>query len=198
MTEQTKCETSNINEEQVNKGGLIYSESSVSKLKYCIYKAAYTVTVLKKSGWYDNATYLNEKSQIIPTIYPIKESICQIIWQGHQARLPDLGDFEFNAPKEVQNEMLVGRTDAEFVQKVSKTFMKSGAEKGVSYIYPVDWINPKGEQQKCKFMIITEIFMGTLFIETREANEGTWLYFYCIFSTIIVQPRQKTKYLNDM
>ena len=26
-------------------------------------------------------------------------------------------------------------------------------------------------------MINAEIFMGTLFIETREANEGTWLYF---------------------
>ena len=26
-------------------------------------------------------------------------------------------------------------------------------------------------------MINAEIFMGTLFIETRKANEGTWLYF---------------------
>ena len=26
-------------------------------------------------------------------------------------------------------------------------------------------------------MINAENFMGTLFIETREANEGTWLYF---------------------
>ena len=33
MTELTKWETSNINEEQVNKGGLIYAESSRSKLK---------------------------------------------------------------------------------------------------------------------------------------------------------------------
>ena len=26
-------------------------------------------------------------------------------------------------------------------------------------------------------MINAEIFMGTLFIETREANKGTWFYF---------------------
>ena len=32
MTEPTKCETSHINEEQVNKGGLIYAKSSMSKL----------------------------------------------------------------------------------------------------------------------------------------------------------------------
>ena len=48
MTERTKCKTSHINEEQLNKGGLIYAESSRIKLKYCMYRAVYTVTVLKK------------------------------------------------------------------------------------------------------------------------------------------------------
>ena len=73
--------------------------------------------------------------------------------------------------------MNVDRTDAELVQKVSKTFMKGRDEKGVNYLYPVEWINPKGETQKGNIMINAEIFMGTLFIEAREANEGTWLYF---------------------
>ena len=36
MMERTKCEPTHINEEQVNKGGLIYDESSMSKLKYCM------------------------------------------------------------------------------------------------------------------------------------------------------------------
>ena len=124
----------------------------MSKLKYCMYRAAYTETVLKKSSWYHDATYLNEKSQIIPMFYPIKESVCQNLWQGHKAWLPGLGDFEFNAPKEVLNEMNFDRSDAEL-------------------------INPKGETQKTNIMINAEIFMGTLFIETREAIEGTWLYF---------------------
>ena len=48
MTEPTNCETSHINEEQVNKGGLIYAKRSMSKLKYCMYRATYTVAVLKK------------------------------------------------------------------------------------------------------------------------------------------------------
>ena len=107
----------------------------------------------------------------------MKESVCQKLRQGHKARLSDLGDFEFNSPKKVLDEMNVGRTDAEFVQKLSITFMKGGDEKAVNYLYSVDWINPKGETQKSNIMINSEIFMGTLFIETREANEGAWLYF---------------------
>ena len=47
----------------------------------------------------------------------------------------------------------------------------------MKYVYPVDWVNPKDETQKVNILINAEIFMGTLFIETREANEGTWLYF---------------------
>ena len=73
--------------------------------------------------------------------------------------------------------MNVDRTDAQFVQKVAKTFMKGGDEKGVNYVYPKEWINSKGETHKSNITINTEIFMGTLFIETTEANEGTWLYF---------------------
>ena len=73
--------------------------------------------------------------------------------------------------------MNVNRIDAEFVQKLSRTYMKGGDEKGVNNVYPVERINPKGETQKGNIMINAEIFMGTFFIETREANEGTRLYF---------------------
>ena len=44
--------------------------------------------------------------------------------------------------------MNVDRTDAEFVQKLSKTFMKGGDETGVNYVYPLEWINPKGETKR--------------------------------------------------
>ena len=57
--------------------------------------------------------------------------MCQNLWQGHKTQLSGLGGFDFNAPKEVLNEMNVDRTDAEFVQKISKTFMEREDEKGV-------------------------------------------------------------------
>ena len=92
--------------------------------------------------------------------------------------------------------------------------MKGGDEKGVNYVYPVDWIIPKGETQKGNIMINAEIFMETLFIETRETNEGSWLYFKDPLKkeqtllyhggTFEIDPVQylfdqdkKTKHLND-
>ena len=47
----------------------------------------------------------------------------------------------------------------------------------MNYVYTVEQISPKGEPQKGDFMISAQIFMGSSFIETREAIEGTWLYF---------------------
>ena len=83
--------------------------------------------------------------------------------------------FVFNAPKEKVNGMVGDRSDSEFLQKISKMFLKVAEEKGVNCVYPVDWINRKGEKQKCNIMINAEIFKGTLFIQTTETTEGTWL-----------------------
>ena len=55
--------------------------------------------------------------------------------------------------------------------------MKGGDEKGVNYDYRVDCINPKGETQEGNIMINAEMFQGLFFIETREENERTWLYY---------------------
>ena len=120
--------------------------------------------------------HLNERTQIIPTHYALKESVCQKLWQGHKVMLPELGDFEFNAPKEVPYGMVDCGRDSEFAQKVSKALMKDGEEKGVNSVYPLDWFQPKNEKQKSKIMIKGEIFMGTEFIKTREATEGTCPY----------------------
>ena len=45
--------------------------------------------------------------------------------------------------------------------------MKGGKHKGSEYIYPVEWINPKGEK----------VFIGIKFCDTIELSDGTWLKF---------------------
>ena len=91
--------------------------------------------------------------------------------------LPGLGDFKFNASKEMINGMAGDGSDTESVQKISKTFMKGREEKAANSVYPVDWINSKGEKEKGNIMINSETFMGNLFIKARERTEGTWFYF---------------------
>ena len=73
--------------------------------------------------------------------------------------------------------MNVDRTDAEFVQKVSKTSLKGRDEKGVNYVYPMEWINPKGETQKGNIMINAEMLKNRTkqidnfqFFETNHRN----------------------------
>ena len=43
-----KCDLSTVNQIIVEKGALVYTELGHTKLKYCMYKAAYTVTAMKK------------------------------------------------------------------------------------------------------------------------------------------------------
>ena len=79
----------------------MHSEKSMSKLKNCMYRAAYTVTALK--NMVGMTTYLNKKTNKIPIFYLLKNSVCQRLWQGHKVLLPGLNDFDFSAPKEILN-----------------------------------------------------------------------------------------------
>ena len=78
--------------------------------------------------------------------------------------LQELDDFGFNAPKELINGIVGGGSASEFIQKISKTFSKRREKKRMNYVYPVDWINPKGENQKGNITINAETFVGALFI----------------------------------
>ena len=66
-------------------------------------------------------------------------------------------------------------SDSDSLQKISKTFMKGREEKGVNSVYPVEWINSNAEKQKWNIMINAEIFMGILFIKTRELKELSFI-----------------------
>ena len=86
-------------------------------------------------------------------------------------RSPGLLDFEISAPNGILIEINVGQTESEFVQRVPKISIRGRAEKGMDYVYPIDWISPNGEQQTGKINAV--FFMGASFIEFREKFERT-------------------------
>ena len=79
---------------------------------------------------------------------PLKESVCQKPWQWHKLLLPRLDDVEFIAPKEIPNGMVGGRSDSEFVKKISKNVHESWRREKSEQFLPLDWLNPNGEKQK--------------------------------------------------
>ena len=97
-------------------------------------------------------------------------------WQGQKMVLPGLADFKFNAPKEILMGMFGGGSDSKFFQKVSKTFMKGGEEKGVNYVYGLDWINRKNEKHKDNIIKKAMLIMGNLFIQTRKTTDGSCFF----------------------
>ena len=102
LSEWAKGETSHFKMEKVNWGGLIYSENSMSISKYSLYRATYTVTALKTSVWYDNATYLNKKTRLVLKFDTFKIiSLQKKLRQGHKLLLPGLNEFDFSVLKEI-------------------------------------------------------------------------------------------------
>ena len=134
-----------------------------------MYRPAYSVTTLKKVDGNIHQRENTNNSNVLPfNVVSLPKIVA-----GTQNLLPGLVDFEYSGPKEILNGMICGASDSEFVQKITKTFMKGGEEKGVNYVYPVGWIKPKGEKQENNIMINAEIFIGPLFIQTKEIS----LYF---------------------
>ena len=91
--------------------------------------------------------HTTKRKQTVKKFYTLKKSICQKPRQGPRVLQPRLDDLDFRTPKEIVYGMVDGGNDSEIFQKISKTFMNSGSgdEKGVKYVFRVDWINPKCE-----------------------------------------------------
>ena len=65
-------------------GHVLYHESFKNQLYYCMFQAAYTVSGLKKSTWWDDAIFFQANSQLIPTYYPLTSESCSKFYSKYQ------------------------------------------------------------------------------------------------------------------
>ena len=142
-----------------------------------MFKAAYTVVAVKKSNVWDDASFLTEHSELIPSYYAMTPITCERIWKGETVLIPGFSDYQFSITGKVLKSIGNSEKDIEYSQKLSRTFMKGGKHKGSEYIYPVEWINPKGEKLLGNVLINGEVFIGIKFCDTIELSDGTWLKF---------------------
>ena len=163
LSERTKFGTSDIKKKQVNRGEHMYSENSMSKLKYRIH-----CNCAERFGliWRCNTPQLADtnKSKILQFR---KIFLQKTMAEAKKCCYRDSVTLISMLLKKL-NGMFGGRSDSESVQKVFLILMRSGDEKWLIYVYPVDWIKPKGEKQKGKNMIKAEIVMVIVFTHIKE------------------------------
>ena len=148
----SNCTQLKENSDTLKSGELMFKPvpSEVS-LKFCMYLASYSVKALKKSSWWDDATYLLEYSKLIPTFYPLSESENERLWDTIQVQIPGFGNEDNTIPLEKVDSILVSETTNNFKVNLSKTFVEKGSIRGVKYVHPVEWISPTNKKLWVQF-----------------------------------------------
>ena len=123
-------------------GQVLYHKSFKIQLKYCMFHAAYTVSGLKKSTWWDDAVFFLANSQLIPTYYPLNSEACSKTLQGKSVNLPGFGNEKFKFKTTLLRKLPESKTEIKIKTKIGSAFMKAGNNKGVKFAYPVAWRTP--------------------------------------------------------
>ena len=107
-----------------------------------MFQAAYTVSGLKKSTWWDDAVFIQENSQLIPTYYPLTSKAFRKLLQGISVNLPWFGNEKFSFDTTLLRKLQESETEIKIKTKIGRAFMKGGNNKGVKVAYPVAWQTP--------------------------------------------------------
>ena len=102
LDHSTNCD----NEIRVSKSkeedSFIYGEVQPEiKLKFCMYKAEYILSVLEKSNLYDDVVFLTENSILLKSMYSLNEVVCRKICQNQYFAIPGFGNRTFNVNSSV-------------------------------------------------------------------------------------------------
>ena len=117
------------------------------KLKFCMYKTAYTVSALKKSNVYDDVDFLTDDSRLLKSIYTLNKGVCRNNWQNKIFAKPGFGNRTFKVNTSLTETFLRQASETTSVAEHSQSFMaKKNGREGVMYAEPVDWVSPTGEK----------------------------------------------------
>ena len=123
--------------------------------------------------------------------------MCREIWEGKTVFIPGFADFKFSVEKETLAKLSNSDSNIEYSKKISRTFMKGGDHKGSEYIYPVNWVSPKGEKILGNILINGEISIGTIYCDSTERRDGTWLTFRDPFQELNTIPLRDNNFEID-
>ena len=95
--------------------------ASEVRLNYCMFLASHSVTALKKSSWWDDASYLHEYFKFVPAFYPLSESELETLWVTKNVKMPGFGNEDFTKHRENVDSILASEATSSFKVELSKT-----------------------------------------------------------------------------
>ena len=137
LWEEDNCTQNQKHALVLSTGHVLYHESLKIQLNYCMFQAAYTVSGLKKSTWWDDAAFIQENSQLIPMYYPFTSKACCKLLQGISVNLPGFGNEKFSFETTLLRKLQETKTEIKIKTKRGSAYMKGGNKKGVKFEYPV-------------------------------------------------------------
>ena len=107
-----------------------------------MFQAAYTVSGLKESTWWNDSVFIQENSQLIPTYYPLTSEACTKLLQEISVNLPGFGNEKFRFETTLLRKLQESKTEIKIKTKIGSAFMEGGNNKVVKFAYPVAWQTP--------------------------------------------------------
>ena len=104
-------------------GHVLCHESFKIQLTYSMFQAAYTVSGLKKSTWWDDAVFIQTNVQSVPTYYPLTSEACSNSLQGISLNLPGFGNEKLRFQTTLLKKLQETKTKIKIKTKIGSAFM---------------------------------------------------------------------------
>ena len=103
-----------------------------------MYRASYVVWKIAHSARLDDATFIAEKSRLIPTYYPNETWTCRAIWTNQELTLPEFSNSKSRLEKEnfVVDGQELKAVEQKYFQFTAR-FNRGGSK--VGYRCPMVW-----------------------------------------------------------
>ena len=96
---------------------------------YCMFQVAYTVRGVKKNKWWDEAVFIKDNSQLIPTYYQFSCEFCSNLLSGISVKLPGIRNEDFTSETILLMKIQVSKKNLQKKSKLAGAFMKGGKKK---------------------------------------------------------------------
>ena len=197
MWEGDNCTQNQKHALVLSTGRVLNLESLKIQLNYSMFQAAYTAIGLKKSTWWDDAVFLQENSQLIPTYYPLTSEACSKFLQGISVNLPGFGNEKIRFETNLLGKLQESKTEIKIETKLRSAFMKAGDNKSVKFAYPVAWETPLKKNITGSVVINAEATTGKINAEMLQSERGLKIVFLDPFGNQKFHPRDQDRFELD-